>query len=119
MKKLHSMKLTKKESTGSNRVAVGIDEELYPYGLVLHLNDEEIKKIDVDIKSLKVGDQVVVEARALVSSLSSRLVQEGKKKPGSDEDLSIQITDLALSLEDEKDFFAGFNEGGKGGKSRK
>lgn len=49
----------------------------YPYGLSLSLGQEELEKLGLD-KSVKVGDQIVINAVAKVTS-SSRFENEGSE----------------------------------------
>ena len=92
MPALKSMKLNKKEQKDAE---LGVESEPveFPWGLRLQLDDEAVTKLGTP--SLRVGDEVLVAAKATVSSVSSHESKEGEV----DLNISLQITDMALSEE--------------------
>lgn len=71
-------------------------ESDYPYGLNLHLEDTEMRKLNAE--ALDVGDEVVIYGTAKISSKRMSEVEGGL----SDGSMGIQITGLSLEKPDGK-----------------
>lgn len=67
----------------------------YPGGLCLYLDDDQCEKLGID-KALKPGTEITVTAKALIVSSTENL--ERDKGEGNDVSLSLQITDLGLTV---------------------
>lgn len=97
---LKSMKRSKKKAKKESKVSVEpMSYDEYPYGLQLELNDETLKMLDVDLKS--VGDYCMIEAVGKITSVSERSDTDGKNKS-----MSVQITKMNMSpykMMDDKD----------------
>lgn len=71
------MKIPKKKiKNGCQPVAVTSG---YPYGLKLNLENEQIKKLGLDIEDLKIGQKVMVIGEAEISNISSYTESDGRK----------------------------------------
>lgn len=95
MPDLKSMKMTKADREDQYpKASASVDEPSYPYGLTLHLDDAVIKKLGLgDMPDA--GDNIVVLAKATVSSVSENEQAGGGKRRS----MSIQITDLGIGAE--------------------
>ena len=54
--------------------------EEYPYGLRLTLEDPELNKLGISVKSLDVNQNLSIKAVAKVSSLEDRSFEDGKQR---------------------------------------
>lgn len=83
--------------------------ERYPYGLKLRFDEDAIKKLKLDVSSMKVGDTITIQAKASVEEVSQR---EGRDyssgKPKTHESLELQIT--AIGLSSAKDYDGAWDE---------
>lgn len=87
-----NMQMTAEEAKEYTQpIAVG-DAPKYPYGLCLCLNDESLKKLGIS-DPLPVGTEVVITARAKVTSAGAREEIDGGKYANMD----LQITDMEIS----------------------
>lgn len=66
-------------------------EEQYSYGLRINLNDEELTKLEIDLKKLSIDDKIKIEAIAYVESL-----RQSKNRRGEDRNLELQITKMSI-----------------------
>lgn len=102
MAKLVSMKRTKDDKRGDNMPTAPMDaiEPDYPWGLVLHLDKDELAKLGV--KELpKPGVKFTIQAKVSVTRASQEATAE---RGGEDRrSLDLQITDMALSAGGEKE----------------
>ena len=83
----------KKEPEGKEKPedTMGGDEELYPYGLSLHLDDDTLEKLG--LKSLPVvGSTMTLQAKVRVTGTNADEKRDGDVE-GS---LRLQITDMEL-----------------------
>lgn len=90
--KLVSMKVTKAEREAEREkytTPINEDAPSYPWGLQLNLGNAELEKLGVDLPD--VDGEVVILARAKVTSRSSNQTISGKN-----ESATLQITDLCL-----------------------
>ena len=88
---LVNMKRKKSESDSE----LSIDDNEFPWGLQIHLHEDELKKLG--IKELpEVGGEIGLEAKVTVTSAS---INETKDN-GVDRSITLQITDLGLFGED-------------------
>lgn len=69
---------------------VETDEPMYPYGLCLNLDKEQLEKLGI-MALPQVGAAMMVTAKAYVKSTSAYETQGGK-----DMSVSLQITDLEI-----------------------
>lgn len=92
---MKSMKLSKKAATEMS-TPEKMDAPQYPWGLNLSLNDESMKKLAM--KTLpEVGKKMMLMAVVEVVRVSENSTQDGKRQ-----EMSIQITDMALESYAEK-----------------
>ena len=73
---------------------VMMDEDKYPYGLKIHLHDEELDKLGIS-ELPNVGEKIKLEAVVVVESVSER--QELGDE--NDRDVRLQITEMGLIAE--------------------
>ena len=94
---LISMKKKKKEKSADTPVEASMpSEEVYPYGLRLRLENDELEKLG--LKELpEVGKVCKIEAEGIVESVSSN---ESKGDEGSRKCVEIQITSMNLHKAD-------------------
>lgn len=92
---LTDMKRSKAEAKEASVGPVSPDQEEYPYGLRLHLNDDELEKLGID-KLPKVGEGGSIEAVFKIVS-THESANEGQKKYRS---VELQITHMDLGAED-------------------
>lgn len=99
---MKSMKLTPEESKksllGCTAAEPG-DGPAYPYGLELHLCDETLKKLGIEMPA--VGSTMTLNARVVITSVGSSQQQDGDKE----ERASAQITDMELTPDAAKSSF--------------
>lgn len=79
----------------------------YPWGLHITLNDDVIKKLAMAVP--KVGDEVMVTAKAKVLSTSTR--EDGDESKST---VELQITDIGIGAEGDKPSAASVLYGGEG-----
>jgi hypothetical protein len=96
----------KKEAVEAMPISGNSYYEKYPWGLRLTLNNEELKKLGISIKDLDIDTVVTINAKALITSLSSDQNIENKDKTNNR--VELQITDLAV--ENAEDFEGAFKE---------
>ena len=72
------------------------DDEEYPWGLRINLDDESMEKLGIDLKD--VGDVCVFSATAVVTNVSQSAGDNGEHK-----DMSLQITDMEIKPIEEAD----------------
>ena len=98
--KLVSMKRSPKRTLSeAKEVAMPepMAEEKYPYGLKIHLCDEDLAKLGVDVNDYSVDDPIMIHAKATICEVSSREYQEyGTGDTKYDQRLELQITAIAL-----------------------
>lgn len=95
---LKSMKITKEEAKSMMEpCSPDKDAPRYPWGLNIRLDDEAMSKLGLESLP-KVGSKMVLMALVNVESISERDSQDGGKR----QDMSIQITDMALEPHVEK-----------------
>jgi len=66
-------------------------EDRYPWGLRINLNDEELTKLEIDLKKISVDDKIKIEAIAFVES-----IRQSKNRRGEDRNLELQITKMSI-----------------------
>lgn len=93
---LVNMKLSKTEAKEMTEPAM-MDHPHYPWGLNLQLNDESMAKLKLE-KLPEVGSKMTLVAVVNVERVSSNETQGGGKR----QDMSLQITDMALEPYTEK-----------------
>jgi hypothetical protein len=72
-----------------------MDRPVYPWGLELTLENESIKKLDIDIQNTSAGDMVHLVCKAKVTSVSQRQREDTKTgKSETNDSLSLQVTDM-------------------------
>lgn len=89
--KMVGMKLQKisKKEQGEDSSMPGMSKDEYPYGLKISLNEEQLKKME-HVANLSVGDEVDLEAKGKITSMSSDERSDGKNRS-----VTIQITSLS------------------------
>lgn len=97
MAKLVSMKRSAKDKR-DDKLATAPQEAMapdYPWGLCIHLDKDELEKLGIDPKKVKVGAEVTITAKGKVTRISESAA-DGYK--GSEEQASVdyQITDLGI-----------------------
>ena len=87
------------------------DNAEYPYGLRLTLEDQELGKLGLSVKSLDVNQNLSIKAIAKVSSLEDRSFEDGKQR----QSVSLIITklDVAGTHSKTKSYFDKQKEGPK------
>ncbi|MBU4317096.1 MAG: hypothetical protein KKF30_07460 [Proteobacteria bacterium] len=63
----------------------------YPWGLDVNLEKEQIDKLGLDLRKLKVGDEIPVDAVLKIRSLS-----ESEGESGKSQNLSLQMIKLVV-----------------------
>jgi hypothetical protein len=105
MIKLVNMEIPKSDSEPTALVAEKSSEDKgpsYPYGLRLDFSTEIIKKLNIDISQLRVGDKVHIEAEGEVVRVS---VSEDQYDKQIRQNLDIQITDLGVDIGGDEGIF--------------
>ena len=92
--KLIDMKRSKSEMKKADAPEVaGSSKEKYPWGLSINLEKESLSKLGIDIKKVKIGSAMTLQAQVEVSSISENQNMEGR----DNKSMSLQITNMALS----------------------
>lgn len=87
---LTDMKRSKKEK-GDDCPEVSCDsQEDYPYGLRIHLEDDEISKLNIPMP--EIGSTMVLVANIKVTSVSERADEDGENRS-----VGLQITEMELA----------------------
>lgn len=69
-----------------------MDEPSYPWGLELSLNEDSIKKLNLDIENVSAGDKVYFAAMAKVTRIAlNENVDERTGKTNKNGDVGLQI----------------------------
>lgn len=90
--KLRDMIRKKKSASDITQVAeTPYDEEKYPYGLRINLEEDEIDKLGIDLKNFNIDDKVKIVGVAYVESL-----RQNKTRHGENKSLGLQITKMEL-----------------------
>ena len=84
---------TEKEKNRETAVAPSSFVEEYPYGLEIRLENESLKKLDLDVDDIAIGRKVTIEATAKVTNLNKSISEENNNSS-----MSFQITDMAVSV---------------------
>ena len=87
--KFIDLKRSKKERAEGVHAPAGI-EDPYPYGLRVHLDQEELDKLGLDIDQFDVGDEISFMAKGEIVSIS-----ENQSQNSESQSLSIQIQEMA------------------------
>jgi hypothetical protein len=75
-------------------MAYGSEEPCYPSGLCIYLCAAEMEKLGIKAEDYKVGDVISLDAKAKIVGTSQREYGDS---------LDLQITDLGMETEDDKD----------------
>ena len=81
---------TEEKIEGQTEMCCG-DQEDYPYGLQIRLDNETIEKLGIPLP--EVGKEVNIVAKAKITSASERSVEGGE----ADRSVELQITEMAIS----------------------
>ena len=92
---LTDMKRSKKEKADGVDVMPGSEED-YPYGLRIHLEDDEISKLNIPMP--EIGSTMVLVANIKVTSVSERADEDGENRS-----VGLQITEMELAPYENKD----------------
>jgi len=97
MPKLVSLKMTRKEvqEKYASPPSMADDAPVYPYGLTLRLDNDTLDRLKVS-KLPEVGESMMVLAKVNVTSVSSSDSESGQNRT-----CELQITDLALDVDDQ------------------
>ncbi len=97
---LTSMKRAVKKAKSGGVSSPSYDsQDKYPYGLSVSLDDESLKKLNIDLSDFSVGDEVEIHACAKVKSLR----QSESEGSGKDSSMELQITDMCVEPPDSDD----------------
>lgn len=96
MMKFVDMKRSPKDYQTGALVADCPSPDLYPYGLCIRLNQEDLDKLNLD-DDVESGDMVHLHAMAKVTCVSKRDTTTGKTV-----DVELQITHLSVEDEDDE-----------------
>lgn len=90
---LKSVRITKKEGEEAREID---SEQEFPFGLRLHLNNETLDKLGMEMPEM--GEVMTLVARVEVVSLSENSSKESEDR----KDVDLQITDMELLPEKKK-----------------
>lgn len=93
VKKKKMVSLKKQKTNKKMLTSEESETEQYSYGTRLDFGTEEIEKMGMNLKDLKVGSEVVFLAKARINSISQRESMHQDEK----QQVEMQITDIALS----------------------
>jgi hypothetical protein len=94
MEDLTNMKMAPRKERAETAAPSDVHQEEYPYGLRIHLDDEQLKKLG--ITSLPaVGTEVTLIAKAKVNNVHESTTDGGGGKHAY-RSVGLQITDLGL-----------------------
>lgn len=95
-KKLVNMKISQAARDKMNQPSsIATDQPAYPWGLSISLDNDSLRKLDLDGGDLTVGSTLSLRAKVEVVSISSNESKGGD----SNQNVSLQITDLGLDGE--------------------
>ena len=72
-------------------------EPVYPYGLSISLCNDELEKLNLSTEHAQVGDHILMECIAKVTSISMNDTAEGKRSR-----VELTLTHIAVESEDEE-----------------
>ncbi|MEJ5360145.1 MAG: capsid staple protein [Desulfobacterales bacterium] len=92
--KMVSMRLSKKAANRlrKNMLVAEPEAPKYPWGLTLHLENEAVDLLGISPSDYDAGDEVMLAARAKVTSTSVGETEAG----GKNKSIGLQITHLSL-----------------------
>jgi hypothetical protein len=73
------------------------DDDQYPYGLRLTLNNKELSNLGIDVEKMTVGEAVDLECRANIIAL-----RKDKGGHGNSKSIELQITHVGFESKDTK-----------------
>ncbi len=88
---------------------VDIDSDKYPWELRFTLKEDQIKKLP-HVMKYNVGDEVLLVAKADITGKSLNETQTSKGGDKRDRSLTLQMTDLSISVAKEPTFAEHFDE---------
>jgi len=96
---LVSMKLSVEEAKAETMLGSSSDDDLpkYPYGLSICLDDDALEKLGIT-ELPAVGSTM-----QLVATVEVQSVSQYENQKGADNNLNLQITDMALSVPTKRD----------------
>ncbi len=95
---LTSMKRAVKKAK-SDKAYPTSTQDPYPYGLSISLDEDSLKKLDIDISDYSVGDELELHAKVKVRSLR----QSESETSGKDRSMDLQVTDMCLESPESED----------------
>lgn len=111
---LVSLKIPKEKKSKPSDTAPSISSPQYPYDSRITIRDDVLKKMKGLYDDGKVKDTVTIKAKGkIVRTSSNEDIPYGKDKPKESTSVEIQITDIAVELDNEGDMQAGFDEEAK------
>lgn len=90
------MKLVNLKASSEDGCCAPMPMERYGYGLRIYLCDDDCEKPGIT-KAMRAGTEVALQAKAIVVSATESLEADGDDK-GNDISVSLQITDMGLSV---------------------
>lgn len=99
-------KAEKKERKVSADAAITMDTKDYPYDAEVYFSTETVKKVP-GMKDLDQGDEVMLQARCEVKSISKTTSERDGKK---DVSYSVVLLMKEIGVEDLKSFDSGFKD---------
>jgi len=108
---LVNMKMSQAER--DEQSVIGSDsKEVYPYGLQLQLDDEDLGKLQMLDDLPDVGEVVTFTAKAVVTSVSQNASGESDDPSDKEQRVSLQITDMdvhadTMEQQAEKNLYGG------------
>lgn len=102
--KLTDMKMSKKKKAETEAAPSPSSGPDYPYGLVLNLDKDSLKKLGMD-EMPDVGEMCMIHARGEITRVSQSAGENGE-----DKSVEIQITKLSVmpGMDDREDVESGF-----------
>jgi len=87
---LTNMKRAKEKTEAYDGPSIG-NEDDYPYGLQISLDEDSLKKLGMDVADFTIGGKIDVVCQVEVTHMSESAGQDGDYS-----DVSLQITDMAM-----------------------
>lgn len=76
----------------SENYVTDIPKEEYPYGMKLHLDNDTLKAMKIDVDEWESGEDVIIMAKATIKYKSKSADDDDVER----QDMSIQVTDIEM-----------------------
>ncbi len=93
------MKVDKKTAEKETPEAMEKVEAMYPNGLQLRMDNDELEKLGIDVNKVEIGEEVHIEAVAKITSISKYETEN----VGSMNGVSYQITEIEIRTDTGED----------------